>query len=126
MLTFDDFKADGRLPVYQQILDYIKRGAVAGTIADGDELPSRRVLSARLGINPNTVQKAFALLEEAGLIASRAGSGSVMTLTPERVSELRAELLEDELHGMVRVLKQTGLSAGEAAELIKKYWEEDE
>ena len=62
MITFDDFKADGKLPVYQQILDYIKRGAVAGTIADGDELPSRRVLSARLGINPNTVQKAFALL----------------------------------------------------------------
>ena len=126
MLTFDDFKTDGRLPVYQQILEYVKRGAAAGTIADGDELPSRRVLSARLGINPNTVQKAFALQEEAGLIASRAGSGSVMTLTPERVSELRAELLEDELRGMVRVLKQTGLSAGEAAELIKKYWEEDE
>ena len=38
MITFDDFKADGKLPVYQQILDYIKRGAVAGTIADGDEL----------------------------------------------------------------------------------------
>ena len=126
MLTFDDVKTDGRLPVYQQILEYVKRGAAAGTIADGDELPSRRVLSARLGINPNTVQKAFALLEEAGLIASRAGSGSVMTLTPERVSELRAELLEDELRGTVRVLKQTGLSAGEAAELIKKYWEEDE
>ena len=125
MLTFDDFKTDGRLPVYQQILEYVKRGAAAGTIADGDELPSRRVLSARLGINPNTVQKAFALLEEAGLIASRAGSGSVMTLTPDRVSELRAELLEDELRGMVRVLKQTGLSAGEAADLIKKYWEED-
>ena len=95
MISFDEFKADGRLPVYQQILDYIKRGAVAGTIADGDELPSRRVLSARLGINPNTVQKAFALLE-------------------------------DELRGMVRVLNQTGLERDEAAELIRKYWEENE
>jgi len=126
MLTFDDFKTDGRLPVYQQILDYIKRGAIAGTVADGDELPSRRVLSARLGINPNTVQKAFALLEEEGLIESRAGSGSVMKLTQERVAELRSELLEDELRGMARVLKQTGLGKDEAAELIKKYWEEDE
>jgi len=124
MITFDDFKADGRLPVYQQILDYIKRGAVAGTIADGDELPSRRVLSARLGINPNTVQKAFALLEEAGLIESRAGSGSVMTLNGAKLAELKAELLEGELLGMVRTLKQTGLTADEAAELIRKYWEE--
>ena len=32
-------------------------GAVSGTIRDGDELPSRRVLSALLGVNPNTVQK---------------------------------------------------------------------
>ena len=51
-----------------QIIRYIKRGAVAGTIRDGDELPSRRVLSALLGINPNTVQKAFHLLEEEQLI----------------------------------------------------------
>jgi len=125
MLTFDDFKADGRLPVYQQILDYIKRGAVAGTIADGDELPSRRVLSARLGINPNTVQKAFALLEEAGLIESRAGAKSVMTLPAGKLAALRAELLEDELRSMARVLRQTGLSKDEAAELIKKFWEEE-
>ena len=124
MITFDDFKADGKLPVYQQILDYIKRGAVAGTVADGDELPSRRVLSARLGINPNTVQKAFAMLEEAGLIESRAGSGSVMTLSAEKLDQLKAELLEEEVLGMVRVLKQTGLDADGAADLIRKYWEE--
>ncbi|MBR6351157.1 MAG: GntR family transcriptional regulator, partial [Firmicutes bacterium] len=89
-----------------------------------DELPSRRVLSARLGINPNTVQKAFALLEEAGLIESRAGSGSVMTLSAEKLGQLKAELLEEEVLGMVRVLKQTGLDADGAADLIRKYWEE--
>ena len=124
MISFDDFKAEGKLPIYVQLLDYIKRGAAAGTVADGDELPSRRVLSARLGINPNTVQKAFALLEEEGLISSHAGAKSVMTLSPERVEELKAELLEDELKAMIRVLKQTGLERDEAAELIKRYWED--
>ena len=47
---------DGSL-IYQQILLFIKRGVIVGTIKDGDELPSRRVLSALLGVNPNTVQK---------------------------------------------------------------------
>ena len=68
MISFEGFKTEDGTPVYQQILLYIKRGAVAGTIADGDDLPSRRMLSALLGINPNTVQKAFRLLEEEGLI----------------------------------------------------------
>ena len=52
-------------PIYLQILLYIKRGIIAGSIVDGAELPSRRVLSALLGVNPNTVQKAYKLLEGA-------------------------------------------------------------
>ena len=46
MVSFDAFRAVDGTPVYLQIIRYIKRGAVAGTIRDGDELPSRRVLSA--------------------------------------------------------------------------------
>ena len=90
MITFDDFKADGKLPVYQQILEYIKRGAVAGTVADGDELPSRRVLSARLGINPNTVQKAYSNLLGRGIIYAVPGKGSF--ISPDAREKLRNEL----------------------------------
>ena len=54
MVSFDAFRAVDGTPVYLQIINFIKRGAIAGTIQDGDELPSRRVLSALLGINPNT------------------------------------------------------------------------
>ena len=82
MVSFDAFRAVDGTPVYLQIIRYIKRGAVAGTIRDGDELPSRRVLSALLGINPNTVQKAFHLLEEEQLIESRTGAKSCMTKLP--------------------------------------------
>ena len=64
MISFEDFLMLDTSPIYVQILLYIKRGVVAGTIMDGDELPSRRMLSARLGVNPNTVQKAYRMLEE--------------------------------------------------------------
>ena len=55
---------------------YVKRGVVSGAIVDGDELPSRRVVSALLGVNPNTVQKAYRALEDEGLIESHTGAKS--------------------------------------------------
>ncbi|MBQ3125939.1 MAG: GntR family transcriptional regulator, partial [Clostridia bacterium] len=64
MIDFDCFIIEDGSPIYWQIILYLKRGAVAGSVQDGDELPSRRVLSARLGVNPNTVQKAYRMLEE--------------------------------------------------------------
>ena len=103
---------------------FIKRGAVAGTIRNGDELPSRRMLSALLGINPNTVQKAFHLLEEEGLIESTLGAGSNMTLTQQKLKELREELLKDDIRGIIRSLRQTGISKEEAIQLINLNWED--
>lgn len=102
-------------PVYLQIIRYIKRGAVAGTIRDGDELPSRRVLSALLGINPNTVQKAFHLLEEEQLIESRTGAKSCMTLPEKTLAALRQELLSEELRNAARTLRQMGITEGRRA-----------
>ena len=124
VITFEGFKTEDGKPIYQQILEFIKRGAAAGTIADGDELPSRRVLSALLGINPNTVQKAFRLLEDEGLIESRAGSGSFMTLTPEHVERIKVELLTADIRGLTQALKRTGVSRQEALRLIDMYWDD--
>ena len=53
MISFESFVLEDNVPIYLQIVGYIKRGIVAGTIADGAELPSRRMLSALLGVNPN-------------------------------------------------------------------------
>ena len=69
VISFENFIMEDGSPIYQQILRYIKRGVIAGSIKDGDELPSRRVLSAMLGVNPNTVQKAYRMLEEEELIS---------------------------------------------------------
>ena len=89
MVSFDGLRLGDGGPIYQQIVRYLQRGLAAGTICAGDELPSRRVLSARLGVNPNTVQKAYRLLEEAGLIASHAGAKSYVSASPERIEDLR-------------------------------------
>ena len=123
MISFDGFTADGILPIYLQIILYIKRGLVAGTICSGDELPSRRVLSALLGVNPNTVQKAFAMLEEEGLIASRAGAKSVICADEKTIEKIREELLLRDIKNITSALRQMGLTPEQAARLILENWD---
>ena len=123
MITFDQFKLEDGMPIYLQIVLYIKRGIIAGVIDDGDELPSRRILSALLGVNPNTVQKTYRLLEDEGLIQSHAGAKSYMVLDEEKVRHIRQELLEGDARNIVSAMKQMGLSLDEASALLKKYWD---
>lgn len=123
MVSFENFIIDGASPIYLQILLHIKRGVVAGIISDGEELPSRRILSALLGVNPNTVQKAYRLLEEEDLISSRSGAKSFITLTQAKKERLRAELLEEDAMNVVISMKQMGISKAEAMALLEKYWD---
>ena len=123
MVSFEALRLEEGSPIYLQIIRYLERGIAAGTVTDGDELPSRRVLSARLGVNPNTIQKAFRLLEEEGLISSRAGAKSAVTLTPERAAAIRRRLLEEEAAALVRSLRQLGLDREGAAALVLRLWD---
>ena len=123
VVSFEGFTLSGNAPIYQQILLFLKRGAVSGTIRDGDELPSRRVLSALLGVNPNTVQKAYRLLEEEGLMTSHTGAKSQMVLTGEAIRRIRSELLEGDARALVTAMRQMGLTKEEAAALLDRYWE---
>lgn len=70
-MIFDGFTPVEGIPCTRQVIRHVQRGLAAGTIAFGDELPSPPGhRSALLGVNPNTVQKAYRILEEEGIIAS--------------------------------------------------------
>ena len=122
MISFENFIAEDGMPIYLQIVRHIKRDIVSTTIQNGDEVPSRRVLSALLGVNPNTIQKAYRILEEEGLMESRSGAKSVMRLNPENIAQIRSELLENDALTIIHSLKQMGLSKNEALALIETYW----
>lgn len=126
LVSFEGLRLEEGMPIYLQIIRYLERGIAAGTVRDGDELPSRRVLSARLGVNPNTIQKAFRALEEAGVITSRAGAKSEVSLTPERAVAIRRRLLEEEAAALVGALRQMGLDREQAAALVLQLWDRQE
>ena len=123
MISFDGFSAENNVPIYLQIIGYIKRGIVAGHIVDGDEMPSRRMLSALLGVNPNTVQKSYAMLEEEGLIHSRSGAKSCVRVAPDTIAELRQEILSGSLQNVIDAMKQMGMTLEEAQSVMTKLWE---
>ena len=124
MVDFGAFVPEDGLPIYLQIIRHVKRAIAAGTIQSGDELPSRRVLSAQLGVNPNTVQKAYKLLEDEGIISSRSGAKSEIALSPQVVEEIRGQLLEQEAGLLVRALQQAGVEKKDAFALLDRLWEE--
>ena len=126
MISFENFAMEDGSPIYLQILRHIKRGVIAGNVCNGDELPSRRVLSALLGVNPNTVQKAYRMLEEEGLIISHSGAKSYMSLNNEKVQAIRRELLENDTINAIRMLSQMGVGKKEAISLIEEYWDRSE
>ena len=123
MISFDSFIAQDGIPIYLQIVKHIKSGIVSGTVINGDEVPSRRVLSALLGVNPNTIQKAYKMLEDEGWMESRSGAKSSMCLNEKIVGEVRRQLLENDATAIINSLKQMGLNKQEALALIENYWE---
>ena len=122
MISFEELVLGTGLPIYLQIVLYVKRGMVAGTIRNGDEMPSRRVLSALLGVNPNTIQKAYRILEEEGLICSHAGAKSYAAFEESQTARIRRQLLEADVQTMVEAMKQMDVTKEEALALVEKLW----
>lgn len=83
-----------RLPIYEQLYQSILRRAALGGIEAEEQLPSVRALAQELGVNPNTVQKAYHLLERDGIICSVPGKGSFMSPSAAAIKLRRAQALQ--------------------------------
>ncbi|MBR4061023.1 MAG: GntR family transcriptional regulator [Lachnospiraceae bacterium] len=123
MISFDDFILQDDSPIYLQIIQYVKRGIVSGAIENGEEMISRRALSALLGVNPNTIQKAYHMLEEEGIIYSRTGAKSCVEVDEAMKESIRRTLLSQDTLKWVQSMKQMGVSMEEALELCREVWE---
>lgn len=71
-----DYKS--RKPLYDQLCETVERMAACGVLTEGSRLPSVRAMAEDLAINPNTVQKAYRMLEHNGIIQTVPGKGSFL------------------------------------------------
>ena len=89
-------------PVYLQLVDQVRSAVAAGTLQAGDPLPSIRPLAEDLRVNRNTVAKAYAELEQQGVIETLAGKGCFVREpgSPLR-KDVRLKLLTGEIDAVV-------------------------
>lgn len=76
-------KSSNKLPIYQQISEYLHREILAGRWLEGDRLPIEAELAAKLGVAVGTLRKALAHLETQGLIERIQGSGTYVKKAPD-------------------------------------------
>ncbi|WP_294560606.1 GntR family transcriptional regulator [uncultured Traorella sp.] len=109
-------------PVYvqlqHQVLDYI----ALGILKKDDQLPSVRTLSKELGINPNTVAKAYSNLELHGYVYSIPAKG--VFVKSENVTDLVYEQKLEELKTKMRDCKNVGIEKEKILDLVDKVYEE--
>jgi len=85
-------------PIHRQIVDGVRRLIASGELTPGANLPSVRGLALQLGINPNTVAKAYSELTAEGWLDARAGLGLFVAAPRQRLSdEERARRLDEAL-----------------------------
>lgn len=123
MVSFEQLVLNDRSPIYLQIVRFVQRGIISGAIQNQEELPSRRVLSSLLSVNPNTVQRAYKIMEDEGLIESRTGAKSCISITADRLVRIRKQLVTEEIRSAITIFKQMGLSRQETLDQINSLWD---
>ena len=89
-------------PVYQQIIDQVKRDIAIGRLGRDEKLPTVRQLAGQLAINPNTIAKAYQQLEREGIITTRPGSGTfVANLDSDLSGSVKKRIICDDLERVV-------------------------
>lgn len=99
---------DNNLPIYIQIMNYIKGEIVTGKLKPGDKILSVRELASELQINPNTVQRTFQELEREEIVETRRGMGRYVTSNEGTILTIKKEMVKDVLDRFIRGMQDLG------------------
>ena len=105
-----------RKQLYEQLVDNIKNLILTGELQPDDKLPSVRSLAKELGINPNTIQKAYSDLERQGVIMSLQGRGSIILADKKGLRGEQYEKLVEKMRAIAYEMKSSGISEAEFVE----------
>ena len=112
-------------PVWQQLTEQLTLRILKGEYPPGSRLPAVREVAAQAGVNPNTIQKAFRLLEDEGLISSRTGSKSCVCLSDQQSQAMQQQLPNTQTLEYIEKMRAMGLTRSQTIALIETLWKED-
>ncbi len=108
-----------RKQLYEQIIDNIKNLILTGEFKVDDRLPSVRALAKELGINPNTIQKAYSELERQGIIMTLPGRGSIILSDKNSLRGEKLDDLTEKLTSIAFEMQTSGVSEEEFIEIAR-------
>lgn len=115
-----EFKINSKEPIYTQIIRYLKKGIVKGDLKGGDRILSVRECASELKVNPNTIQRAYAQLEDEGLIYTQRGIGKFVVENKNKINEVRIEMLEDVIINFINESKGLGVRKEDLISIINE------
>ena len=127
-MTAEEFTLEpaSALPVYVQLREQVLRALGTGKLQPGDQLPTVRQIAVHLGVNPNTVNRAYIDLERDGVLVTSRGRG---TFAAERESRPNAELQGARLRDIARraggEARALGFSVAELADALHALADQD-
>jgi GntR family transcriptional regulator len=104
-------------PIYEQILERFQTLILKGVLEPDSKLPSVRNLAMDLSVNPNTIQRAYAGLEQLGFIYSVKGKGSFIAANAQLIQCKKEELL-DAAQRLAKEAKDLGITKEQFIEKI--------
>lgn len=119
-----ELELNSKEPIYIQIKRFMKMRIVSGELKGGERLLSVRDYASELKVNPNTILRVYAELENEGLINTQRGIGKFVTEDVENIKELRKQASLDLLKEFIGKSKVLGFSKEEIVELIMEMYEE--
>ena len=113
------------IPIYEQIMESIRKQITEGQIQNNDAMPSVRALAKELKISALTVKKAYDQLEAEGWISTVHGKGSyVSTDNAELFAQQQQKELEKQMELLISKARLAGLSAEQIREMLEIYLED--
>jgi len=118
-----EIRLEGKAPIYEQLFNGVAQLISSGQLKPDDRLPAVREVAKQMGVNPNTVQKSYALLEQAGMIYSIPAKGSYVAKTTDAAAALKADAVR-RLEAALELARRSGVSLEEATEAVNRIWTE--
>lgn len=105
-------------PIYLQLVEQLELDIVSGRYQPGDKFPSVRDLATEAAVNPNTMQKALAELEDLELLYTQRTSGRFVTEDVEKIRQVKEKLARQQLELFFDNMRKLGLSQEEIVSLL--------
>lgn len=118
-LVIKDFQFNNKEPIYLQIIDLVKRAIASGELMPGDKLPSVREMSSTLGVNPNTLQRAYGELEKMEITYTKRGMGSFINDSSNDVENVKTQMGKEITKKFLSDMKSIGIFKEEAIKMIE-------